>query len=371
MYIEQIQLADFRNYAEATLRPAPEGVTLLQGGNGSGKTNLLEAVAYLATMRSFRGSPKDALIKTEAAQAVLRAKADRESRALLVEIELNRTGRDITRLNRQAVRRQEELLGAVLVTTFSPDDIEIVKGGPQSRRQYLDDLLAALHPKYGAAQAELDRVLRQRNALLREARGVLKGAMAATLDVWDAKLSHTGEVLAGAREELVAALAPLAAASYELLAVPAVPAGAPVERGRLTMSYQRSWTGDLPAAISAARLEDLRRAVTTVGPQRDDLYLSVGGLGTRSQASQGEQRSTALALRLGGHQLVSDRQSTGPVLLLDDVFSELDPARSAALARCLPPGQVLLSAAGPVPARLPVTACAEVRSGVLYPTQGP
>ncbi len=199
MYIERLDLADFRNYARAQLEPAPTGGTLLQGENGSGKTNMLEAVAYLASLRSFRGTPKEALVRQGTEQAVLRAQASREGRGLLVEIEVNLAAKDKARLNRQPVRRHEELFGTVLVTTFSPDDIEIVKGPPQSRRQYLDELLASLHSRHVAPQAELERVLRQRNALLREAKGVLRGAMVATLEVWDTKLAQVGEALAEAR----------------------------------------------------------------------------------------------------------------------------------------------------------------------------
>lgn len=374
MYIEQLDLVNFRNYAQAQFEPATSGVTLLQGENGSGKTNLLEAVAYLATLRSFRGSPKEALVMHGEEQAVLRARSVREGRNVLVEVEMNLTGKDKARLNRQAVRRHEELLGAVLVTVFSPDDIEIVKGAPQARRQYLDELLVALHPRHAALQADLERALRQRNALLRDAKGALRGSMVGTLDVWDAKLAQTGEALASAREDLVADLQPRANGSYRALAAhgaghAAVAGGddAPL----LTMSYERSWHGPLPEALAEARAEDVRRGVTTVGPQRDDVQLFVRGLAARSQASQGEQRSVALALRLGGHQLVTDRRATAPVLLLDDVFSELDPGRSAALAGCLPDGQVLLSAAGPVPSKLPLARSHRVAHGTLQVTQRP
>ena len=165
MYIEHISLTDFRNYAAAELGPAPEGITLLQGPNGAGKTNILEAIGYMAALRSFRGAPAGALVRAGQPQAVLRATANREGRSVLVEIELNVAGKDRIRLNRQLVRRSEDLFGTLLATVFSPDDIAIVKGGPQARRDYMDDLLAALHAKHGAARAELERVLKQRNAV--------------------------------------------------------------------------------------------------------------------------------------------------------------------------------------------------------------
>lgn len=360
MFVEQVSVVNFRNYATAEIAPAPRGITLFQGDNGSGKTNLLEAVAYFATLKSFRGAPAAAVVRRGAEQAVLRAKADREGRALLVEAEVNLAGRDRVRLNRQALRRNDELFGTVLVTVFSPDDIEVVKGGPQLRREYLDDILVMLGPKHGALCTELERVLRQRNALLRSAGGTLRGSMGSTLDVWDEKLAVAGEVIADSREALMATLEKEVNHAYENLSAD--------KSGQVVgLSYQRSWQGPLLAALHGARAEDVRRGMTGVGPQRDELYMSVHGLAARTQASQGEQRSLALSLRLAGHAMVAERQGTSPVLLLDDVFSELDPGRSAALASCLPDGQVLLTAAGPVPSELPVLQRARVNDGAVEP----
>jgi DNA replication and repair protein RecF len=364
VYLEHLSVSNFRNYVAADLQPAPQGVTLLQGDNGAGKTNLLEAVGYFATLRSFRGAPTASLVRSGSEQAVLRARANRQGRALLIEAEVNVSGRDKVQLNRQPLRT-DELLGAVLVTVFSPDDIEVVKGGPQSRRQYLDEILVAFHPKHHAAHAELERVLKQRNALLRSAAGTLRGSMASTLDVWDTKLAEVGEIIAEAREGLVTSLQDESDEAY--LKLSAAPGA---KRGAVGLRYERSWDGPLVAALAAARAEDVRRGVTSVGPQRDDLFMSIEGLAARTQASQGEQRSLALALRLGGHSLVTERQSSSPVLLLDDVFSELDPHRSAALAACLPDGQTLLTSAGPVPEGLPVAEHALVRDGVLFVASG-
>jgi DNA replication and repair protein RecF len=362
VFVEQITITNFRNYVLAELQPARDGVTLLQGENGAGKTNLLEAVAYFATLRSFRGAPAGLLVRSGQQQAVLRARADRAGRSLLVEAELNLVGRDRFRLNRQPLRRNDDVLGSVLATIFSPDDIEVIKGGPQLRRDYLDDLLVSLRPKHNAARAELERVLRQRNALLRSVNGTLRPNVEGVLEVWDAKLASIGETVAREREALVSDLQPEVDQSYSRLST-----GGARTTGVVDLVYERSWGGPLLDALYASRAEDVRRAVTSVGPQRDDLVIRVHGLGARAQASQGEQRSVALALRLGGHALVTDRQGTSPVLLLDDVFSELDPSRCAALASCLPEGQTLLTAAGPVPAGLPVVERAQVHSGVIYP----
>ncbi len=348
MHLEHLWLTDFRNYQEAEFVPAPVGITLVSGANAEGKTNLLEAIGYLATLRSFRGSPAEALIRhgAQGERAIVRADGIREGRHLLVEAELHATGRGRVRFNGQPLHRSRDLLGAFCMTVFAPDDLSLVKGGPQGRRDYLDDLLVSLHPRHGATIAELDRVLKQRNALLKSA-GVstssrpLAPDVKHTLDVWDRKLAEVGESLATARESLAAALEPLVGAAYGHLAAAVAARG----RAAVRVGYQRSWEGNLHDAVEAARPDDLRRGVTTVGPHRDELVLEIGGLLSRTQASQGEQRSLALGLRLAGHQLVTERIGSAPILLLDDVFSELDPCRSAALLRCLPSGQAVLTAA--------------------------
>jgi DNA replication and repair protein RecF len=229
----------------------------------------------------------------------------------------------------------------VRVSLFSPDDLELVKGGPAARRRYLDDALAGLHPRHAATRADLERVLRQRNALLKQCKGRLDPLAETTLDVWDAKLAVTGEALAEARADLVATLeGPLGKAYDQLAGTPADAAGA----------YERSWSGPLAAALTAARTDDVRRGQSTVGPHRDELRLSIAGLPARTHASQGEQRSLALALRLAAHRAVTDAVGESPILLLDDVFSELDVDRAAALVAHLPDGQVLLTTAANVPA---------------------
>lgn len=374
MYLEHLWLTDFRSYHDAELAPAPEGITVVSGANGEGKTNLLEAIAYLATLRSMRGSPPEALVRSGAAAAgaVLRAQARREGRRLLIEAQLQPGGRDRARVNGLPLRRSADLLGALQATVFSPEDLAVVKGAPQERRDFLDGLLVALHPRHQGTLSEVDRVLRQRNALLKSAGALprrpgrgggarldVPSEVASTLDVWDHKLAVSGEALASAREQLAADLAPRVATAYGRLA------RAVAHRGRSAVSlrYRRSWPGALGDALAAARADDLRRGVTSVGPHRDDLDLHVGDLPARSHASQGEQRSLALALRLGGHHLVSGEIGSSPVLLLDDVFSELDADRSDALLACLPPGQAILTTAGEAPPGAVVAARVRVEEG--------
>ncbi len=356
MRLLKLWVGDFRNYESAELEPAAEGLTVIEGANGDGKTNLLEAIAYLATLSSFRGSPTDALIREGAKCAVIRAQVERDSRTLLLEVELQAEGRHRMMMNRQPLRRGRDLLGAFLVSVFSPADLSLVKGGPSERRELLDEVLVALRPTNDALRAEVERVLRQRNALLKQAGWKtsshrLDADVVSTLDVWDAKLAAVGEELAAAREELVVALEPHVTKAYGQLA-----AG----RADVTMAYRRSWRGPLSAALAEARDDDLRRATTTVGPHRDELALAIGGggrevpvpLAARTHGSQGEQRSLALALRLGAHALVTETTGSPPVLVLDDVFSELDEDRRDRLAKSVAEAeQVLVTAA--VPADVP------------------
>ncbi len=341
MHLRRLWLTDFRGYVDADVTFDP-GLTAVVGPNGQGKTNLLEAIAYLATLGSFRGAPTEALIRVGSQRAVVRAEAERDGRSLLIEAELVAGGRNRAQLNRQPLRRTRDLLGALRVTVFSPDDLALVKGGPGERRRYLDDTLVALHPRYDAARNDLDRVLRQRGALLKQSGGRLSADIEATLDVFDAKLVSTGEALAAARHDLVAEMGPVLVDAYERVAC---------QSATVVADYCPTWMdAGLGMALAAARRDDLRRGVSTVGPHRDDLDLSLGGLPARTHASQGEQRSLALALRLAAHEVVTRRTETPPVLLLDDVFSELDRDRSDALLRCLPPGQTVLSTADALPA---------------------
>jgi DNA replication and repair protein RecF len=363
VHLDRLWLTDFRSYHHAELVPAPDGLTVVVGANGEGKTNLLEAIGYLASLRSFRGAPGEALIRVGADSAVVRAEGRRQQRNLLIEAELRPSGRDRVQVNRQPLRRTRDLLGALQATVFSPDDLEVVKGGPAERRRYLDDLLVALHPRHDATQTELDRVLRQRNALLRSTlgRGRPGPEVDSTLDVWDAKLAQAGETLVAARHGLAEALQPLVMESYARLAEAAALRG----RARVSLSYQPSWAGSLADALAAARPDDLRRGTSTVGPHRDELALTVGDLPARTHASQGEQRSLALALRLGGHRLVTGRIGSAPILLLDDVFSELDADRSAALLEGLPAGQAILTTVGHLPAGARPEVTARVEDGKL------
>jgi DNA replication and repair protein RecF len=340
--LRRIELVNFRIFEAGLFTPESEGTTVITGPNGTGKTSVLEAMVYLGTGRSFRGAPRQAMVRGGHDSAIVRAELHHDTSPTLVEAEIAATGRSRTQVNRKEVNARKDLAVAAPSTIFSPEDLVIISGGPQGRRDLLDDTLSLLDPEGARAADETDRALRQRAALLRQSGGRLSAEVASTLDVWDQRLAAAGTTMVAARERLVDSLAEFVGPAYGRLAGSK---GKPL----VTQHYLRSWEGDLLDALAAQRTEDLRRGVNTVGPHRDDLLLEIEGREARTHASQGEQRCLALALRIGVHQLVRARTPVVPTLLLDDVFSELDPTRSRALVAELPPGQSILTTAVPLP----------------------
>lgn len=341
MRIQRLELADFRNYEKAGVEFGP-GLTAVVGANGQGKSNLVEAVAYLATRESFRGVPGPALVRNGCERAFVRAEVEQgDGRVVSIECELPTRGRDRVLVNKQRLQRAADLLGVVRATVFSPDDLALIKDGPALRRRFLDEVAVSLHPGRDADRRDLERILRHKSTLLKQIGGRLGDETAFTLDVWDAKLADVGDRVGRARAELVEAVAPHVSQAYADLV-----GGA----SEVTVCYQPPWRSvGLAAALLDARADEVRRQVCLVGPHRDELDVHLGGLPSRTHASQGEQRTLALALRLAAHRLVTERVGSAPVLLLDDVFSELDAARSAALLHHLPVGQIILTTAGPLP----------------------
>ena len=250
MHLVSLAVSDFRNIEAATIEPDPEGTTVITGPNGSGKTNLLEATAYLSSLQSFRGSPKEAMVRRGATEAILRAQTVVEGRSMTIEAELSATGRSRTLVNRQAVRRRDGLHPALRTTVFSPEDIGMVRFGPGERRRFLDETLSVVDPRAARTAGDVDRILRQRAALLRPAGRRLDPDSARTLDVWDMRLDEAGTALVEAREALVGELAPRAEAHYGRLA------GAP---SVVALDYHRSWEGRLIDALAAHRTRDLER----------------------------------------------------------------------------------------------------------------
>jgi DNA replication and repair protein RecF len=347
VYLASLELRDFRRYEHCAIDLGP-GVTVIEGLNGAGKTTLLEAAAWVALGRSFRSVGDAALVRAGAEHAVIRAQVDDEGRRQTLDAELRAGARNRVLVNGHPLARSRDRLELLRVTIFAPDDLALVKGGPALRRDYLDDLLVALAPRYEAARTDYERVLRHRNALLK---GGARGPDAdSTLDVFDDQLVRAGAEIVRGRCRLVERLAPGINAAYEHLA------GRPAS---IAGPYEAEWAPDgvdldtadvtLRDALARLRPRERERGLTLAGPHRDEWRMLLDGLETRSHASQGEQRCLALALRLAGHEVCRATLGSAPVLLLDDVFSELDPRRAVALATALPPGQTLITTATSLP----------------------
>ncbi|MFA9563164.1 MAG: DNA replication/repair protein RecF [Acidimicrobiales bacterium] len=361
MHVAELWLTDVRSYESAHAEFGP-GLTVIRGANGIGKTNLIESLAYLGTQRSFRGMPPDTMVRQGQESAVIRGRVQHDQRTLLVDCEISTRGRSRAQINGQKVTRGRDLLEVLRTTVFAPDDLAIIKAGPAFRRRFLDDVMVARRPKLDALRSEVEKILRQRNALLKQARGRLSDDVEMTLAVWNDKLAASGEELARERRSLLDAITPQVQMLYTEVSD---------SEQTVDVRYRSTWEqGELAAALDAAREDELRRGVTLVGPHRDDLEVRLNDLPGRTHASQGEQRSLALALKLGGHLAVSESIGQAPVLLLDDVFSELDHARADALVHALPPGQVVLTTAGDVPASVDVEQTLEATTTGLHRADG-
>jgi len=390
VHLRHLSVVDFRSYAEAEL-PLTPGVTTMIGLNGQGKTNLVEAVGYLATLGSHRVASDAPLVRFGAQQAIVRGAVIRDGRETLVEIEINvgraNGSRNRARLNRSAVPQPREVLGTLRTVMFAPEDLALVKGDPAERRRFLDELLVARQPRWAGVRADYDKVLKQRNALLKSAAPVLRrGARRArgssttsstalstggvdevvdetegalhTLDVWNTHLARVGAQLLYARLRLMRDLAPYLAAAYD--EVSDVTSDARIayrsslrEEASLTIARGAVPEPDelhdeLLASLEAVRVNEIERGISLVGPHRDDVVLTLGQLPAKGYASHGESWSFALGLRLAAYQLLRHDLGEDPVLILDDVFAELDSGRRERLAGLVTDcEQVLITAAVP------------------------
>ncbi|EEP72555.1 recombination protein F [Micromonospora sp. ATCC 39149] len=338
MYVRRLELVDFRSYERVGVDLEP-GPNILIGANGTGKTNLVEALGYVATLDSHRVATDAPLVRLGATSAVIRCAVVHDGRELLVELEIVPGKANRARLGRSPARRARDVLGALRLVLFAPEDLELVRGDPAERRRYLDDLLVSRQPRYAGVRADYERVIKQRNALLRTSylarkTGGTRGGDLSTLAVWDTHLARHGAELLAGRLELVAALGPHVTKAYD-----AVAAG----RGAAGIAYRPSveltdpvadraaLAEALLAALAESRSAEVERGTTLVGPHRDDLALTLGPLPAKGYASHGESWSFALALRLAGYDLLRS-DGIEPVLVLDDVFAELDVGRRERLA---------------------------------------
>lgn len=361
MFVTHLSLADFRSYATAEVALQP-GATTFTGANGQGKTNLIEAVDYLATLGSHRVSSEQPLVRHGAERAIVRARVQAgldDARQLLLEVELLPGKQNRASLNRASLRRPRELLGALRTVVFSPEDLALIKGDPSERRRFLDELITTRWPRMAGVRADYDRVLRQRVTLLKSLMGrsrAIREDAESTLEVWDESLARFGAELMHARLATVADLTPHVADAYTAIAPTNNDAGIEYRSaiGADSTTSQSEIEARLILAMGERRSDELQRGVCLVGPHRDELPLSLGELPAKGYASHGESWSFALSLKLGAFALLR-ADGVQPVLILDDVFAELDQMRRERLAGMISQAeQVLITAAVPddVPAGL-------------------
>jgi DNA replication and repair protein RecF len=364
VHVAHLSLHDFRSYERLDLALEPGG-NVFVGPNGQGKTNLVEAIDYLSTLASHRVATDAPLVRSVADRAVVRAAVVRDGRSAVLEVEIVPGGSNRARVNKSPLPRARELIGLLRTVVFSPEDLALIKGDPSDRRRFLDTLLVTRTPRLAGVRSDYDRILRQRNSLLKTAgagrrsggRGGSGDAALATLDVWDEHLAQAGSALLAARLELVEALRPYVASGYGKIAAQAsarmdvgvmykasfeLPTGAP-DREVLAAA--------LLAAVAARRSDELERGVSLVGPHRDELVLSLGDLAAKGYASHGESWSLALALRIAAYDLLRS-EGDDPILILDDVFAELDKDRRDQLAGLVGDAEQVLVTA-PVPQDVP------------------
>lgn len=386
MFVSHLTLRDFRSYTHVDIE-LERGVNAFVGPNGQGKTNLVEAIGYFATLKSHRVASNNALIRLDAERAVIQTRVVRGDRFSTIDLEITAGKSNRARINRSPVPRARDVLGIVRTVLFAPEDLVLVKGDPDARRRYLDELTVLVTPRLAGVLSDYDRVLKQRGALLKSAGAHRRGSSSGggpdlrTLDVWDGKLAHLGAQIIAFRQRLISALAPHVALSYEQVSLGQGHAQISYKSSlALAMSADEEARGALapqeiePAAVIEAQLlealakmrsKEIERGVCLVGPHRDDVLLQLGPLPAKGYASHGESWSFALALRLASYRLLTEGSQTGsasdvnedlwlggtpddgePVLILDDVFAELDVGRRNRLAELISDAsQVLITAA--------------------------
>jgi DNA replication and repair protein RecF len=377
MFIKHLSLSNFRNYRTAEVSFQP-GITLLIGPNGQGKTNLVEAIRYLSSLNSHRVAGYQALIRrdadgTQESSALVRALASHQDRDVMLELELNSSSQNKARINKSDVPRVRDILGYVNSVTFSPEDLDIVRRDPSERRQFIDELVVQVWPRFAGVYADYERVLKQRNSLLKSARATgTTGASLSTLDAWDASLVKYGAEIIAARLDLVKRLQPHVFSAYQAIALANNEPKIAVKSSILASGFMddeefgveaanaagNAGFAELPSdraeleelfhvKLAEVRAKELERGLTLVGPQRDDLVLTLGTLPVKGFASHGESISYALALRLASIELLrAETRSGDPILILDDVFAELDEGRRDRLAQLISGNeQVFITAA--------------------------
>jgi DNA replication and repair protein RecF len=360
MHVKHLTLSNFRNYQTVEL-PLNQGINLLVGKNGQGKTNLAEAIFYAATLSSHRVSGYLPLIKQGESKAIIRILARFDDRENLLEIELNTQGSNRARINKGDASRVRDVLGYVNAVIFSPEDLDIVKRDPSNRRAFIDELIAQLTPRMAGVYSDYERVLKQRNTLLKSARNIPTGSSSlSTLDSWDQSLVRIGSEIISARFDITARLAPHLQEAYAAIADEKNDPSVKLRSSLLSNDIESETSNEFldtgnreeienlfQQRLKDVRSKELERGVTLVGPHRDDLLLLLGTLPAKGYISHGESWSYALALKLASAELIRKEARAGdPVLILDDVFAELDSTRRSRLASLVSHNeQVIITAA--------------------------
>ena len=338
MYVKELSLRDFRSYEQLTVA-FPAGVSALIGSNGQGKTNLVEAIAYVATLGSHRVASDVPLVRRGATSAAIRVVVAHAEREIELQIDIDSQRPNRATFNRSPLKRPRDLLGYLNVVVFAPEDLALVKGDPNDRRHFMDQTLIAMNPRFSSTRSDLDRVLKQRNALLKTAQHAARRSTAEvmhTLDAWDAQFARLSAQLVLQRLALIDALTPHAQDHYRMVSDDGGPYSMHYECSLPEQPIERDeavWEAAYLEALAARRSDEIDRGITLVGPQRDELAISVRDLPVKGYASHGESWSAALTLRLASFELLRrDRAGGDPVLILDDVFAELDSRRRTRLA---------------------------------------
>ena len=358
MGLHELTLRNFRPFQDYVFRPDHESVTVLLSPNGTGKTSILEAVYALATASSFRTSTAADMIRSHHDLAEVHGTLFQGARRIQVDLTLRRGVRNTTKrmlVNGQRPTSRADLAEVLPLTIFTPEGVDVVRHGPEHRRVLLTNLLTDVWPHTSDVVERFARVLQQRNALVRSFQGLTpSNRQREELEVWNREFADSAVELVTARRSLLQGLEPLITHFYQEIAH---------NTNAVVVEYEPSWSGDIHSALHSALQDDTHRGYSTIGPHRDDVIFRLDGRDARRQASQGEQRSLALAVRLAGHHLVQRERGVAPLLLLDDVFSELDPARSDQLLRLLPVGQTLVTTASPLPHAMTPAAVIDVTVG--------
>jgi DNA replication and repair protein RecF len=360
MHVKHLTLSNFRNYSTVEL-PLATGINLLVGKNGQGKTNLAEAIFYAATLGSHRVSGYLPLIKQGESKAIIRLLARFEDRENLLELELNTEGANRARINKSDASKVRDILGYVNAVIFSPEDLDIVKRDPSNRRAFIDELIVQLTPRMAGVYTDYERVLKQRNSLLKSARNLTASASGlSTLESWDQSLIRIGSEIVSARFDITSRLIPFLQEAYAAIADekndPSIKIKSSLSSNDVDSDSPDAFltTGDreeieklFQQRLAEVRNKELERGITLVGPHRDDLLLLLETLPAKGYISHGESWSYALALKLASADLIrKDARAGDPVLILDDVFAELDSTRRSRLATLVSHNeQVIITAA--------------------------